>query len=255
MATSPFSQELKRLRERSRLSQTQMARFAGVSLSSYNRWELGKSLPRRERAEKIDKILKADGLLLSRLQEAEDGHTIPPWLRDIVRVESEARTVDIVSLVTVPGYLQSESYARSLFRASRPLATEAEIQRLVQLRCGRLEQLAELRVTAVFPASAITATPADIRTDQAGRLMFWAASGRVAIHLVPEGSLLSVPAAPIQVYTLPNGERVIYGDWAAGTVLAEATQHARLSEMVAAASRAALPTVESLKLLERYTDE
>lgn len=221
-----------------------------MSLSSLNRWERGGSLPKRENAERLDRLLNADGRLLARFNEAKDGFTLPPWARDLSTIEAEARTVDVVAPVLVPGYLQSESYAREVFRASRPWAPDADVDRLVRLRCQRLEQLPELRMTAVFPVSALDAFSAQVRTEQVETLRGWAGSGRVSVHLVPKGPVLVVPVAPVMVFRFASGELAVSSDHATGTVLADASMHPRLTSMVSTALASALPAALSLEALE-----
>ncbi|GAB3750537.1 helix-turn-helix domain-containing protein [Nocardiopsis nanhaiensis] len=250
MPPTVFSEELARSREALGLSQTELAVSAGLSLSSLNRWEKGGSLPRRENAERLDKLLQAEGRLISRFSEAKDGFTLPPWARDLSSIESEARTVDVVAPVLVPGYLQAPSYAREVFRASRPWAPDAEVERLVRLRCQRLEQLPEVRVTAVFPVSGLAAFSEQVRLEQVDTLRGWIGSGRVRIHLVPAGSLMVVPTAPVMIFRFESGEIAVSSDHATGSVLADASMHPRVLSMVSTALAAALPADMSLQLLE-----
>ncbi|GAB2493901.1 helix-turn-helix domain-containing protein [Nocardiopsis aegyptia] len=253
MPPNVFTAELIRSRKALGMTQTQLARSANISLSSLNRWEQGGSLPRRENAERLDHELRTEGRLLARFDEAKDGFTVPPWARDLVSIETAARTVHVVALALVPGYLQSPLYASMLFRASRPWAPDAEIGRLVRLRCQRLEQLPDLRVTAVFPVSAIDSLPPEIRTEQVAALQRWVSTGRVTLHLVPHESLLLVPTAPVMVFQLENGEQVISSDHATGSVVAETSMHPRLTSMVSTALAAALPSRMSLEVLEGLT--
>jgi transcriptional regulator with XRE-family HTH domain len=250
MPPNVFTDELIRSREALGMSQTGLARHTGISLSSLNRWEQGGSLPRRENAERLDHALQAEGRLLARFDEAKDGFTVPPWARDLVSIEAAARTVHVVALALVPGYLQSPLYAAMLFRASRPWSPDTEIERLVRLRCQRLDQLPELRVTAVFPVSALDPLPPDVRTEQVATLRRWVSTGRVTLHLVPRESLLLVPTAPVMVFQLANGEQVISSDHATGSVVAETSMHPRLTSMVSTALAAALPSRMSLEVLE-----
>lgn len=252
MPPTVFSEALTRARDAAGLTQTQLATLSGLSLSSVNRWVNGGSLPKRESAELLDRVLRAEGTLLARFDEARDGFTLPPWSRDLVTIEAEARTVDVVAPVLVPGYLQAPGYARMLFRAARPWDTASEVEQLVRLRCQRLEALPELRVTAVFPASALTASvvPQDVRAEQAAALREWVSTGRVAVHLVPSETVLLVPTAPVMVFRITNGEVVVSCDYASGTVMAEASSHPRLLAAVSTALASALPTSQSLDLLE-----
>ncbi|MFE3457045.1 helix-turn-helix domain-containing protein [Nocardiopsis aegyptia] len=252
MAPTPFSEDLKRILDSTGISQTQLAASTGLSLSSLNRWVTGGGLPRRENAEVIDRVLAQEGRLLARFDESRDGVNLPPWTRDLTTVEPEARAVDVVATLHVPGYLQSPRYAETLFRAARPWDSRAEIDRLVQLRCQRLEQLPELQVTAVLPETALTTStfPADVRAEQVATLLSWASSGRVTIHLVPAGASLLVPIAPVMVFRLRNGEAAVSCDYAGGSVLTETSEHPLLIAAVSRALASAHPASQSLAILE-----
>ncbi|OLT29242.1 hypothetical protein BJF83_12430 [Nocardiopsis sp. CNR-923] len=250
MSPTPFSDELTRCRESLGLSQTQLATRSGLSLSSVNRWERGGSLPKRETVERLDAVLNADGALLARYQEAKDGFTVPPWARDLAWIEAKARTVEVVAPVLVPGYLQSPTYAEMLFRAAQPWLTSDEIRKLVSLRCQRLEQLPNLRVTAVFPVSALTAVPEEVRREQVATLRGHVAGGRVDLHLVPAGSVLLTPTAPVMVFRFGNGELTASCDYATGSVIADVTELRKLTAMTTTALASALPVALSLDTLE-----
>lgn len=255
MPPNVFSEALTKILNTTGISQTQLAASTGLSLSSLNRWVTGGSLPREENAELLDREFQQDGRLLARFNEARDGVNLPLWTRGLTSVEPEARAVDVVSPVHVPGYLQSPSYAAALFRAARPWDSATEIDRLVQLRCQRLQQLPELRVTAVFHEAALrtSSISEDVRAEQVATLLAWAASGRVSVHLVPAGASLLTPASPVMVFRLRNGEAVVSCDYAAGSVLCETSEHPLLIAAVTAALACAHPASQSLEILEGLT--
>lgn len=255
MPPSTFSEALTSYREATGMTQTQLATRAGLSLSSLNRWEKGGSLPRREHAETLDRVLNADGKLLARFDESRDGVALPPWFRDLASIESEARTVDVVAPVLVPGYLQSPRYARMLFRAARPWDSDDDIDRLTQLRTQRLEQLPGLRVRAVFPETALSSPtlPDDVRQEQAAGILRWVRTGRVTTHVIPADTLLLVPTAPVMIFTLRDGSTVATCDYAAGSVVTTSPEHPRLLAAVTTALATALPAAPSRSLLERLT--
>ncbi|MDT0329962.1 Scr1 family TA system antitoxin-like transcriptional regulator [Nocardiopsis lambiniae] len=248
MEPPDFASELRKRRMEAGLSQQQLAARTGLSVSSISRWETNGSLPKRPSVEILDRALPGEGPLLARFEEAKDGVALPPWSRSLSVVEPEARAAEVVSPAHVPGYLQSRTYATALFRAARPWGTGEEIARLVDLRCQRLEQLPELRLTTAFPVFALEALPEEVRKEQAAHLLRWSETGRVTVHMVT--SALLVPGAPVMVFHLPGEEQVISCDYASGNVLAERSTHRRLLSMVATAFRSALPVEQSLAVLE-----
>jgi hypothetical protein len=136
--------------------------------------------------------------------------------------------VQVVSPVLVPGYLQCPLYASMVFRSGWPLASDEEIAQLTKLRTERLAQLPKLRVTAVFPVTALTGVDDRVRKEQVARLLDLIASERVVVHLVPEGSILIDPASPMMAFRLHSGELVITSDNPDGNVIHAAHTHERL---------------------------
>lgn len=250
MTPTPFAEALSKFRELAGLTQLQLAARSGTAHSSVNRWEKGGSLPKKDNAEALDKALAAEGQLMKAWRMVTTGHTLPEWARSLVAVEEAALTLSVASPVLVPGYLQCPEYASRVFTAGLPAAPAEEIKRLTRLRCGRLTDLSDLRVSSVFPMSALKGFPKDIAAAQANYLLDWAATGRVAIHLVPEGGILMVPTSPIMLFRLRNGELVMTSDHADGSVTLRPDAHERVSALFSASLAASLPTELSLDALK-----
>lgn len=253
MTPTPFTESLNKFRQLAGLTQLQLAARSGTAHSSVNRWEKGGSIPKRDNVEALDKALGADGQLLKAWRMVTTGHTLPEWARSLAAVEEAALTLAVASPVLVPGYLQCPEYASCVFTAGLPAVSAEEIARLTQLRCGRLAELSEMRVSAVFPMSAIKGFPKGIAAAQAGYLLDWADTGRVAIHLVPEGAILMVPTSPIMLFRLRNGELMITSDHADGSVTLRSDAHERVSALFSASLAASLPTELSLAALKDLT--
>lgn len=251
MPPNLFGQRLAEYRDLAGLTQKQLAQKSHMAHSSINRWEKGGNLPKRDRVVVLDRLLAADGRLVGAWRAARGGTGLPEWARDLESIENAARTVSLVSPSLVPGMLQCEAYARTVFQAGQSLASADEVDRLVELRCGRLADLRALQVTAVFPASAVAGLSDSLRRDQAKHLKEWVDSGRVKLHLVPERAPLFAPTAPLMVYTLQEHEIVVASDHAAGTVILTDSNY-RADVFTSAALGSALPPTLSYDLLESY---
>lgn len=248
MAPNLFSDALTKYRELAGLTQKQLAKRANVAPSSVNRWEHGETVPRLDNVEILDKVLGANGQLTIAWRVQTSGSALPDWARDLAAIERAARHVTLLSAAGVPGMLQCPEYASEVFRAGRPLATQEDLASLVDLRCGRLAELPDLSVTAVFPASAVGGLPEALRSAQAKHLLRWVESGRVTLCLVPAAMI--VPVAPIMVYRLHTGERVTASDHAEGTVVLNADVSERVDAVIMAVLTTALPVASSLEYLE-----
>jgi transcriptional regulator with XRE-family HTH domain len=253
MVPNGFAEALSRFREFAGLTQLQLAKKSQTAHSSVNRWEKGGSLPKRDNVEALDEALGTEGALLAAWRAVTTGNGLPEWARDLEAIESSARQVTIVAPALVPGMLQCAEVARLVFRAAHPLASSDDLDRLVELRTGRLKELPELEMTAVFPVTAVSALAEPLRRPQALYLIEWVESGRVAVHLVPEGTTLLAPSAPLMLFRLASGELAAVSDHADGNVIHEDSAHDRLSSQVTAALAASLPLPLSLEVLRKLT--
>lgn len=249
MTPTLFSEALTKFRELAGLTQLQLATRSGTAHSSINRWEKGGSLPKRDNAERLDTALNTNGELFAAWRRSATGSGLPEWARDLDAIERGARQLSIAAPTLVPGYLQCPEYARAVFRTGDPLATTEELDQLIELRCGRLANLEDLQVTAVFPTTAVSGVPDTVRRPQIEHLRQWSSTGRVAIHLVPEGTTLLVPTSPLMIFKLRSGERAVVSDHAGGNVVHEADVHDRMTSRFTSALAASLPAPLSLEVL------
>ena len=250
MTPTLFSETLTKFRELAGITQLQLAKRSGTAHSSVNRWEKGGSLPKRDNVERLDSALEAEGALFEAWRRSMSGTGLPEWARDLDVIERSARQLSIATPTLVPGYLQCEAYARFVFSSGQPLATPEELDQLTKLRCERLEELADLSVTAVFPLTALTGVPEDVAKQQVRHLLSWAESERITLHAVPSGASLVVPTSPIMLFRLRSGELVITSDHADGSVTLTSDTHERVSALFTAALAASLPAELSLTALK-----
>ncbi|WP_306369861.1 Scr1 family TA system antitoxin-like transcriptional regulator [Nocardiopsis sp. CC223A] len=250
MTEPPFPESFARFLELRGLSQKQLAVRVASSVASVSRWKNGHSLPKLPMAETLDATLDANGKLLASWRVAASGAAVPEWARTLSGIEEAARTLHIVSPVLVPGYLQCASYAAQVFRSGWPLASDDEVARLTRLRTERLGKLPRLRVTAVFPVTALTCFDDEARKEQAQHLLELVATGRVSVHLVPAGSILLDPASTLLAFRLHSGELAISSDHADGNVIHDAASHERLQAHITGALAVALPARHSLAELK-----
>ncbi|MFD6097826.1 Scr1 family TA system antitoxin-like transcriptional regulator [Nocardiopsis flavescens] len=250
MPLNPFAEALVEYRELAGLTQTQLAKRVGVSVSSVNRWEHGHSPPKRDNVEKLDESCNAGGKIVTAWQAHTSRSGLPEWARDLAAIEPASRHATLITAAGVPGLLQCESYALAVFRSARPTAKPEDLADLIALRTGRLASLPDLTVTAVFPAMAVGGLPTALCRDQAKHLLTWAESGRVTICLTPPTATMLVPPAPVMIYSMRSGERIFLSDHADGTVLLHAESAGRMDAMTTAVLMEALPAASSLEYLE-----
>ncbi|PKV87173.1 helix-turn-helix transcriptional regulator [Streptomyces sp. TLI_146] len=135
-------EQIKVLRIRAGLTQREFGRLVGYTESQISSIERGVRVPQPDFLEKADKILNAGGLLIAVKKSIEKAQTKarvrhPGWFRDYAKAEAEAVSLHDYSTLAVPGLLQTEDYARAVFRHRRPLLDDATIEKRVADRLAR----------------------------------------------------------------------------------------------------------------------
>lgn len=142
-----FGEELKRLRERTGMTQEDVAKGTNYSISTISAYERGYLIPPPEFVKQADELFGTNGESeedegdLTRLQHLVERLSVRPWFRDRVEVEKKAREIREYDAYQIPGLLQTEEYARSAISAGRPKLPEDRIERAVTLRLTRQQLL------------------------------------------------------------------------------------------------------------------
>lgn len=239
-------------------TQRALARAVGVSDASISRWENGVNPPGGDIAELLDRALKAEGELLRAWRQDSFGVDLPVWQQKVGLLQERSLAIDWLSPVLVAGMLQTKSYARLVFKDGQPLVADAEIDRWVAARCGRLEVLLERRpdltVTAVFPHSALTCVPDDVRKEQASHLMRLMRQDGVNVHLLPQGVYMLGVTAPVQLFRLEDQTVAVASDHIAGNAILENSSHLRVEALVRRCLASAMPSGGTRRMLKELAE-
>jgi hypothetical protein len=178
---------------------------------------------KRDTATELDLFFRTDGALLRKWESAALASSdSPEWFRQVTRSEERATEIRTWAPILVPGFLQVDGYARSVFRAGRPLDTPKDVERLVAARMGRFRVL--LRDDG--PAHWVVLCESVLRRAMGGTetmrkqlevLANLAESQRVRVQIVPH-DLPDHPGAsgPFRLLHTQDGETVVYGDSTGG---------------------------------------
>ncbi|MFE6977840.1 Scr1 family TA system antitoxin-like transcriptional regulator [Streptomyces sp. NPDC057682] len=134
--------QLKVLRERAGLSQRELGQVMHCGEDLISAMERGVRTPQPDFLVRVDDVLGANGVLAAAADEVRDALSRartrhPDWFRNYAREEAEAVVLHEYSNQTIPGLLQTESYARAVFTQRRPLLDEATIEKRVADRIAR----------------------------------------------------------------------------------------------------------------------
>jgi hypothetical protein len=125
-------------RPRDRRPQEQLGHAVNYSAALVGRIEVGERVPSPDFARRCDEVLDAGGLF-AHLRDSmnSDVHAYPTWFWEFVEREREATSIREFNALAVPGLLQTEEYARALFRACKPTDSDEEIGQHVAARLER----------------------------------------------------------------------------------------------------------------------
>lgn len=133
-----FGAELRRRRLAAGLSQDQLGQAITYSAALVGRIEVGERMPSPDLARRCDDALATGGLFAHLRQSMDsDMHAYPAWFREFVEREREAASIKEFNALAIPGLLQTEDYARALFRACKPADSDEEISQHVAARLER----------------------------------------------------------------------------------------------------------------------
>src|SRR5208283_4433598 len=142
-----FGAMLRYYRERAGLSRTELARQINKSVSLIQAIELGQRAATAEVTEDLERVLPADGALTRLREEIGDGlgyQAYPSWFQEWLVSEREAKKLRTFEPLLVPGLLQTEEYARAIFRARFGM-TDEEIDERVAARLKRQQRRPAVR--------------------------------------------------------------------------------------------------------------
>ncbi|MEV5281010.1 helix-turn-helix transcriptional regulator [Streptomyces sp. NPDC052811] len=144
-STSPralLGAELRFAREKTGLTQDELGQPLFVSGSFIGQLESGTRRMHLEYARQIDQILGTEGFF-SRNCVAAAKSKYPDHFAEAAEAEAVATTIREYAPLLIPGLLQTEAYARAVFRAYQPTAPEAVIDELVAARLERAQILTD----------------------------------------------------------------------------------------------------------------
>jgi transcriptional regulator with XRE-family HTH domain len=196
--------ELKRLREKTGMTQEDVAGQLDWHPTKIMRIETGRTAPHPNDVRVMLGLYKVDDsdILASLLKLAKDARQRGWWYsyKDVLisrfelflGLESEADTIRDFELTMIPGLLQTSDYARELMRGLMTFDA-AEIERFVELRMARQQILARPdapQLWAILDEAAIHRVVGgqEIMRAQLLHLADTAAGGKITVQVLPYGA-------------------------------------------------------------------
>ncbi|MEV0775919.1 DUF5753 domain-containing protein [Streptomyces sp. NPDC050428] len=257
-----LGKRLRRLRERKGLSLRQLSeQVGGYSHSYLGRVELGEQLPSEALVDSLDEFFDTDGVLGELLELAHES-LIPDYSRMFLGKEALAERIQVFTSSHIPGLLQTEEYARELFRQSLPRETEDELSERVAVRMRRRRIL--LRDTsppywAIMDEASLKRPTRSIgaMVGQLRHLLAVAAHPRIAIQVLPFAvGTHPMPGGSLTLMTLREGGTIAQVEsFASGEGVHSTRRVVELTERFDLARSMALTDDASLDLIRKYLKE
>ncbi|MFF9506104.1 helix-turn-helix domain-containing protein [Streptomyces sp. NPDC014724] len=123
-------------REAAGLRAAELGRAIGYGENQVYKVEAGKRIPKPEFLDKADEVLGAGGKLAAMKKDVAEAR-YPKKVRDLAKLEAGVVEMGAYAGDVVEGLLQTEEYARALYKERRPAYTEDQVDRLVAARMAR----------------------------------------------------------------------------------------------------------------------
>jgi transcriptional regulator with XRE-family HTH domain len=139
-----YGEELRLRRLAAGMTQEALGELLVCSPTLISHFEAGRRLPSPEDAQRLDLVLKTDGFFARWLKDLDSRYA--DHFAAVAELERQATEIRLFALSLVPGLLQTEAYARALFRAYSPNHRSEEVDRRVVNRMERARILDEAPV-------------------------------------------------------------------------------------------------------------
>lgn len=259
-ARAVFHAEVKRQRELSGWSLTELSERARYDASYLQRLEKGDRLGTVEAARILDGVYGTGEHItnLWRLAKKEAGHSRYQGFMDL---SSKATSMQQFSVSTVPGLLQTMRYAEAQFRTSG-LADEDLLAEQLALRMGRQERLSgakALNYRVLLDESAIRRATSDpeVWAEQLEKLVEAAGQPNISLHIVPFAvGLHGLLGGSLTLMWLPSGRTVAYVESSRGGLIFDEIEEVEQFRLSYDQLRdAALSRPESVELLRTLLED
>ncbi|MFF8607727.1 Scr1 family TA system antitoxin-like transcriptional regulator [Streptomyces sp. NPDC015346] len=192
---SALGKIIKTLRKNASLSQAELAEATHCSEDLVSSVERGVRTPQPDFLLRADRALGANGVLTAAVDDVREALARartrhPDWFRDFAKAEAEAVALHYYEVQAVPGILQTEAYARSLFARRRPMLDEETVEKRVADRLARqaiLDKWPAPTISFVLEAAALLRPfgGPDVHREQLRRIRDVAMRRTIDLQVMP----------------------------------------------------------------------
>ncbi|MEU9453645.1 helix-turn-helix transcriptional regulator [Streptomyces sp. NPDC048277] len=185
-----YGEELRLRRAAAGLTQEELGELVVCSPTLISHFEAGRRLPKPDDARRIDRAVKTDGFFERWLEDLDSKYV--DHFAAVAELEQQATLIQQFALSLVPGVLQTDGYARAVFRSYRPNYTAEELDELVVIRTKRrrlLDGPSQPVVWTLFDESVLRRRVGgpQVMAEQLHKIADLAEAGRLRLHVLPYG--------------------------------------------------------------------
>ncbi|MEU0238068.1 helix-turn-helix transcriptional regulator [Nocardiopsis sp. NPDC006198] len=254
----PFGAGLRRLRKERGLTGTATALGIGLSPTMYSSIERGRRFCLREHAVRLDEVLESGDEVIRLWTKMVSPERLPEWFYRVPELERAASEIREYQPLLIPGLLQTERYARALFRAVKPWAKRDEIERMMDARLERWELLDDERRPLLWFVISGTVLRSPVGTDasmqeQLDHLTTLVEDEKIHLQVLPMDARVNPgKSGPFRIYSFPDKPTLASAEYMTGEIVLDEMAKLRQCEVVfGALQAAALPVTETLEQISK----
>lgn len=246
-----LAHDLRMYRERARMTGETFGKIMGVARSTVSRFESGEYRIKEEHARALDKYFSSGGHFFRLLFYAKLGHD-PDWFREHVEREAKASVIRIFEHSVVPGLLQTEAYARAIFKGGRVKKVDEHVTtRMMRQSILARQEPPELMVILNESVLDLPVGGRVVMAEQLARLAELSQRDDVLIRVVPRSAGFHVGMeGAIKLLTVGREESAYAEAWGGGRLILDLDEVRYFSTRYEWIGALALPLGPSQSLID-----
>ncbi|MFJ9862762.1 Scr1 family TA system antitoxin-like transcriptional regulator [Streptomyces sp. NPDC101165] len=213
-------------------------------------------------AAQLDELLDTKGTLSVAVSRMPEVDLVPMWAEEYLDQEREAIVISSYENQVLPGLLQTDSYARAVFRSRVPVYSEEEVEQLVE---ARIERRAILRrkeppITCFVVWEPVLRAPIGGRNvwiEQLRHLLTCSELPGLMLQVLPlDRTAHASLDGPFVLLETPDHQRLVYTETQRGSqLIADPYEVAILTQKCAMLRSQALTPEDTRDLVDRLLGE
>ncbi|WRZ83552.1 helix-turn-helix transcriptional regulator [Streptomyces sp. NBC_01022] len=244
------------------LTQAQLADLTNVQVETIASIEQGRRSLLPDLARRMDELLETKGALATAVEHMPEVDLVPAWAEQYMDLERTALALSWYDNQVLPGLLQTETYARAVFRNRVPVFSEEKIAIQTASRLERQEILHRSEPPTISfviwePVVRLQLTGREAHLGQLRHLRMCAALPGVSLQILELSHRVHAGLdGPFILLETPDFQHVAYSETQRGSLLvADPDEISILSQKYAMLRAQALSPEDTLGLLDRLLGE